>query len=273
MCDDIQIQYFSDVHTEFYTSNPGKIKRLNIRPEAKYLILAGDIGNPSTQTYTDFIALMSTMYEYVILVSGNHEYYAHKHACKLLDGYSDQLKGKEWINAVDARIRHVCSGFKNVLFLQNEVFAIPDTNIVVYGGTAWTNIKASEEQDIIRTVADYKCIPGFTPDICRQLHQAFVEELQRVLKESSYVHKSFVIVSHHLPSYTLIHPKYRQTDINSAFASDIIEANDEIICAWFAGHTHTAITKGKYYVNPIGYPGENIQNDFNKTAMVMVSTS
>jgi hypothetical protein len=80
------------------------------------------------------------------------------------------------------------------------------------------------------------------------------------------------VISHHLPSYTLVADHYKNLDppINSAFASEIPEAESPQIKAWVAGHTHTPMKLGKFHVNPFGYPTEAKKQSatFNKTFMV-----
>lgn len=263
-----KFQYFSDVHTEFYLSNPGKVSRFGIQAEGEYLILAGDVGNPFTQVYKDFLGTMSKMFKLVLLVSGNHEYYKSKHSLKCLGS----LEGKKWIDAVDEKIRSVCAEYDNVVFLQNETFTIPNTNILIYGGTFWTDIDATEEEYIVNCVQDYKQIPGFSVSLSRELHGASIKGLQNALAVhcSHDSNKVMVVISHHLPSYELIHPMYRGStiQINSAFASNVREAENERVVAWVAGHTHCPINLGKFYVNPKGYPGENAQTEFSKTFMI-----
>ena len=67
-----RIQYVSDLHLEFYN----KISfRSCVKPVAPYLALAGDIGKPGTNMYTNFLSYVSSNWEHVFYVAGNHEYY------------------------------------------------------------------------------------------------------------------------------------------------------------------------------------------------------
>jgi hypothetical protein len=72
--------------------------------------------------------------------------------------------------------------------------------------------------------------------------------------------KKVIVMSHHMPSYELIDTLYiskQYAMINCAFASDVSIADDSRIVAWVYGHTHKSYQNGKFYCNPIGYPGEN----------------
>jgi predicted phosphohydrolase len=250
----LQFQYFSDIHTEFIKHTPNKIYDFNIEVKAPYLLLAGDIGNPFTHIYERLLQLLSLKFKHIILVAGNHEYYQ----TKLTD---TTLSGNEWIEYVNQKIRSITKEFPNITFLQNEVYHIPDTNLSIFGGTFWTNVKAGEEDTIPYSISDYRLIPGFTVELSRELHSKACMALDRTLSE--YPTREFIVMSHHLPTYDLIHPKYQYTKINSAFATDIPCRTNHRILAWVAGHTHTPIQIEKYYVNPIGYPGENKNSSFN----------
>lgn len=65
----ISFQYFSDLHLERYigTGIP-KINQI-----ADNLILAGDIGHPTTKIYNEFFHTYSKKYNNIYLVHGNHE--------------------------------------------------------------------------------------------------------------------------------------------------------------------------------------------------------
>src|SRR5207247_410900 len=73
-----------------------------------------------------------------------------------------------------------------------------------------------------------------------------------------------VIVTHHLPSYQLQHPKYRALGtelLDTLFFSEILDKLDlSQVQYWFAGHTHESVSikyKGtNIIVNPYGYSKE-----------------
>lgn len=255
-------QYFSDVHLEFLNSIDS-INKFVIKPCAPYLIMAGDIDiicNPIRRKYSKFLEKLSSMFQYIFIVSGNREYYR-----------SIGKKGhtvKQWMDKIDDDIKIICQKFPNVIFLQNESFNIPNTNLMIFGSTFWSYIMPEEEQCIKQIVSDYKYIPHFTSRISRELFNQSIECLDKVLKENP--DKKFVVISHHLPSYELIHPRYRGCSFNSAFASSTLNAHNNNIVAWVAGHTHCPIEIGKFHVNPIGYPYENAFNDFNKVFTINI---
>ena len=69
-----------------------------------------------------------------------------------------------------------------------------------------------------------------------------------------------IVLTHHLPTYTLIHPKYEGHPLNYCFATNLEEMIQSPIRGWLCGHSHTAseveINAVKCALNPFGYPGE-----------------
>jgi len=263
---ELKIQFFSDVHTECYSGKEAKFLKLTkkIQPIGDILILAGDIGRVDHIYYRRFLQIISQKFQgkHVFLISGNHEYYHGESS----DSY------KDYIDHVHNNIRKIVSEFTNIIFLQNEIFDIPETDICVFGSTMWSDIFPNQEDFISKHVRDYEYIPEFTTKKCRELNKFAVESLVNVLKLN--YNKKFLIVTHHLPSFDLIETSKRfdsfYQNFNSAYATKIdstIVQNHNIL-KWFAGHTHYAQDMEKFHVNPIGYPGENSKQDFNKIVLV-----
>lgn len=49
-----------------------------IFPGKSYLALLGDIGNPCLVNYGYFIDYYSKLFEHILIIAGNHEYYSGK---------------------------------------------------------------------------------------------------------------------------------------------------------------------------------------------------
>lgn len=271
----IDFQYFSDVlHTELidYENPLFSSYLLKTNAKAPYLILAGDIGQPYSPKYHDFLSTLSWCFKRIFIIAGNHEYYKTKEAEEAIGGC---VKGVDWLNAIDTKIKEVTSVFPNVTFLQNSSFDIPETDITVHGGTFWTHILPIEEVTISTFVKDYKeSIPGLTIDLGRSLHQVAVNSLDETIKKARAANRRLVVISHHLPLYDLIDQKYKSlpahVSMNSAYVTNILSALDPVIVAWVSGNTfHEPIEKDHFYVNPIGYPGKTFtitsKNLYDKT--------
>lgn len=267
MSDKITFQYFSDVHLEFF-DNPQKIDLLNIKPYAPYLIIAGDIDNICNQVqhkYERFLTRISPLFKYVFIISGNHEYYDNHEYYKTIGENQNQDKDidfDKWLKYIEDNIRIITKKFDNIIYLQNESFDIPNTDIMIFGTTLWSKISKDEEYKVSSTLSDYTYIPNFNVNKSTELFNQSINLLTTALEKNK--DKRFIIISHHLPSYDLIPTKYKYSSYNSAYANNITFINDEHIVAWVAGHTHCPMESGKFHVNPIGYPKENMLINFNK---------
>jgi predicted phosphodiesterase len=73
----MKFQYLSDIHTEQYKSNHKKLKKIEtfIKLSAPYLLLAGDVDDPFSNLYKEFLSYLSSLFEYIFIIVGNHEYY------------------------------------------------------------------------------------------------------------------------------------------------------------------------------------------------------
>jgi hypothetical protein len=243
----LRLQYASDLHLEFLRGNPAALERLisGVERLAPTLILAGDIGNPFQPEYARFVGAMAERFERVLLVAGNHEFYGNAIAPTLL------------------RIEEVCSDWPNVVFLNNSVWEAGPVRF--FGGTMWSRISDSEKAEVRAIMNDFARIRDFGLDEYESEHVAFTEALSAELERS---HSPLVVVSHYLPSFRLIHPKYLGSSINSAFATEMAVADDARISAWFYGHTHTGRDGPRFFCNPIGYPGENFRPSLNRVAEI-----
>lgn len=257
-------QYVSDIHLEFYKDIPSFL------PAASNLILAGDIGNPYSLNYRDFLVNVSRNFGHIFLISGNHEYYKHSEK----NWKRNIPEGKttiEVMNEIDNHIREITKPYSNIHFLQNESFHFPNSELSIFGGTFWTNIPRRSYLAVERYINDYNAIPGFTPDVSNELHAAATAALESEIQKNPG--RKWIVISHHMPKNWLIVEKYQNCQYNAAFASDIEIADSPEIVAWIYGHTHTPSIQNKYYCNPIGYPRENPETVIDFTRSIIVDTS
>jgi len=237
------VQYVSDLHLEFRTGAQVDKIIANIHPYAPTLALAGDVGNPFYPSYELFLRAMSKRFDMVFVIAGNHEFY-----------------GKTLADVHD-KIHALVLQMPNVYYLNNELFVDDSLPIHIFGGTMWSVVKAEERDAVQMCLNDCHQICGFSIDNMKIWHQEFVDILGTAL--DAHTDKPFLVISHHLPSYELIHPDYRHSDINSAFATDVALANHPSIGAWIYGHTHKPRHGPRFFCNPVGYPGENQQPIYN----------
>jgi hypothetical protein len=216
------IQYTSDLHLE-------KGFKRNIIASKPYLILVGDIGYPNNDSYKDFLLNISSKFDKVFVVAGNHEY--------------DQNKN---VLEVNNKIENICNMRNNLFFLQQKTHKICETNnIKIAGCTLWSAF----------------------PKIKHRYHLEDKCWLYNTINENKESY--FVVATHHCPLYECINNKYNKDNKYnrmSYFASDqshILKKNNLLM--WIHGHSHynrnlniynTEIVSNQYgsYKNPLyGY--------------------
>ena len=247
-------QLASDLHLEFFTKIPKNVTEEEffsniITPLGKYLLLAGDIGNPKSIIYDKFIQWTSTKFRKVFLITGNHEYY-----------------GKT-ISEVD---RYLKEKYRqgNVIFLQRRGYRNED-GIIILGCTLWSDVNNFMVELLMN---DYKRIKlkqrPFRINMIDiiNLHLKHQLWLEHQLEKHS---GPIIVISHHLPSYDLIDEKYLDDQCNSGYASnlnDLLAKYKDKIIAWVYGHSHSSLAMSiegvGCYRNPRGYPKTE---DYNKS--------
>lgn len=240
-------QYISDLHLDHGNGNHNIDFANANNISADYLLIAGDIASPFTVEYSQFLKQIAPLYKHIFVIAGNHEYYV-----------KTRCEQKYTMQETEDKIRSLVEKYDNIHFLQNESFAIPDTDIIVYGTTLWTEIEDHDSYMVSCLISDYKCIPGFTVNKNNWLHHTAVVKLTQVIEENP--DKKLIVLCHHIPQKRLIHRKYRNLGaLNDAFASTVpILDKATNVHAVVYGHTHT-VNDGqndKYYCNPVGYPSE-----------------
>ncbi len=241
----MKIKYFSDLHLEFLNLKPEWVEHI-IKTDADILILAGDIGYPYKNSYSDFLIKINSKFKRIYLITGNHEYYSN---------YS--------MEQINIKIKEIIqdNSLENIKFLLNEYDDYEGYRFV--GTTLWTHI--SNPNYLIN---DFNQILGMTVEKYNLLHKDSVDFLTKTLNDN---HNTLpvIVVTHHLPSYELTDPKYESyAKYNQCFSSNLDYLIKRPIVGWFYGHTHSESFKEingvKLCCNPIGYPRENVQPDFNR---------
>lgn len=234
----IEFQVLSDLHLEFYKKLPINICNDHF-PKAPNLFLVGDIGHPLNTIWLEFIEWCDSKYERIFYVQGNHEPYEND------------------IDVITQYIREKLDQKPKFTFLERGVVGYLD-NYKVIGCTLWSE----QTYDIYQKMNDsqyiYKNGTYLSLNDLLDMHRKDKEWLE------SKVDSNTIIVTHHLPSFDLIHPKYKTpfyTDYSSAYASN---CNSIILKAklWIYGHTHIGSDvmfedKVRCISNPYAYPNES----------------
>lgn len=246
------IRYLSDLHLEFV--KPHKIDKFikNIPISANEIcILAGDIGNPYHPNYDTFMKFISKNFIKTFVIAGNHEYY-------------NKTKSIEQTNIY---LKSYFQEFNNITFLDNSFEHYE--NYCFVGTTLWSKITNPEYE-----INDVYKIPHFDWTTYNMLNDLSVKFLEEALQ----INKNCVVITHHIPSSSLIDEKYKTPKLlpyNQWFycdMDDLIKNHKDKIKCWIYGHTHTPaynlIHKIPFMCNSIGYPIENRKPDFQKISIL-----
>lgn len=248
----MKIQVFSDIHLEFYKTYP------KIKPQAKFLFLAGDIGKISDSNYTEFIEYCSKNWQNVFVVLGNHEFYHSKKSFdKLLHEY------KEFYD-----------NFSNVTLLEKDEIYLEDYRIL--GLTFWSFIE--DGYDIVNCTRKIK-VRYFdknenirTSSIGRENYNKLFETSKKWLDEMYNPNIKTIIITHHplTQENTLqqqfLNENHTKKRMNVFSTNYTFNPNEKLVC--ISGHTHYSHNfideNGVHYIsNQMGYNDELIKKHSN----------
>ena len=248
----MKLRYLSDLHLEFI--KPNKLEHfINKIPPGldEICILAGDIGNPYKSQYDTFINFISKNFKKTFIIAGNHEYY----------------NKKKTLYETNSFLENYFKQFDNISFLNNQ-YEIYE-NYCFIGTTLWSKIT-----NPMYKINDVYQIFKFNYIEYNKLNEECVEFLKDTLDDNN----NCIVITHHMPSESLIDIKYKTPEIlpyNQCFYCDMdefIKVNKYKIKCWFYGHTHTSskviINEIPFLCNPIGYPNENNKINFEESIMI-----
>ena len=252
----MKLQYCSDLHLEF-PENRTYLKLFPLKPEGEILLLAGDIVLFKQRLqHDDFFKWCSDNFEATYWIPGNHEYYQ-----------SD-------VTIVETPL---CEKIKtNVFLLNNQTVSYKNVELVL--STLWSNIPPQYEWEIQKNLNDFYQIKkhgnAFTVNDFNSLHGIDLAFLKNVILKPITLPRIFV--THHVPTFMNYPQKYRHSEINSAFATelyDLIETSNAAF--WIYGHHHNntnafEIGKTLMLTNQLGYVKQNEHHSFNRTAIIEI---
>ncbi len=248
----------SDLHFEFHPDGGRGFLRSLPDVEHDFAIIAGDLcGSPDSIEAS--LRLVARRFESVIYVLGNHECYggtiaqaaaAAEQACERIE---------------DGEIGHVS-------LLQTgsrlRVGSLGDDGIRVRGGTLWFPYRKNEPLGCEHHMTDFRVIRGLRDDVDKENR-----ECVRYLEDD--VAPGYVVVTHHLPGSSSVHPKYHGDPLNQFFmggAEHVIARNRPAL--WVHGHTHESVDyrigDTRVVCNPYGYHGREVNPKFNPALVVEV---
>lgn len=254
------IRVVSDLHLEAFRGRDISTLVIDFLPADErdadsVLVLAGDISADPNQL-VGFIREVESRFIRVIYVSGNHEYYRHE-----MDAWNATLEDRFIENLSNTTWGTSAVGY----------FELDDVRFIF--GTLWADGgKTLEEQARVGYgLNDFRVIRKglriFNVRDMQDIHREQKASIDRVLKDE--FDGVSVVVTHHLPSYRLCHPRFG-TEINGGFASNCedILAYDHAPALWIFGHSHDShddrMWKTRLVSNPVGYPREfGVDSEYN----------
>jgi predicted phosphodiesterase len=251
----MKIQIVSDLHLELQ-ANRDWIRANPILSRGDILLIAGDtICNKHKKKAAFFYKKIHKEFPFILSTMGNHEFYGSS----IQDVYP---KYEKWLSKNHLQLNNGICIHKQVKFIVSILWSFVPTDqvsIVQHGLNDYNYIYKSSNYE------DRKIIQVSDTNLFHQMSLYFIEE---ELKKP-FIGKT-VLLTHHLPSYQVISPQYKDSLLNAAFASrldDLIQENPHI-SLWVCGHSHerhiTRIGHTIIALNPLGYVSHYEQDDFKR---------
>lgn len=238
-----RVQVVSDLHFEFHADG-GRAVADELESDADVLVVAGDLSPCAGLAAA--LGLLCDRYPRVVFVAGNHEYYhsSPREVAQLRLQLEAQRPGLYW--------------------LEDEVVELCGARFV--GCTLWFR-QTGQAVQYRRLMRDFRLIADLEPWVYEK-SEASLEFLSREVRRGD------VVVTHHLPSWKSVGPRFAGAPLNAFFVHDaesLIAAAQPLL--WYHGHTHDSfdyrIGEARVLCNPLGYPHE-LNRNFNPNLIVEV---
>jgi predicted phosphodiesterase len=268
----IKLRIISDVHCEF---GPLDLPVME-GEDQQVLIVAGDLGVAAKPySYVPFLIEWSRRFRDVIYVLGNHEHYD----CSVVRS----------LDKIKERLRGSYEDILNVHVVNNEVVRVDNVSFVC--STLWASYDKQSPTTMYDAglwMNDHKKIrngPTNSPYLCKfraaDAYERFCEAINFIfptIEEEKAKGQRVVVVTHHGCSWQSVDPRYNTgvwAKLNGAYVSDL---DDDIVTTkpdiWVHGHVHNSldymIGDTRVIVNPRGYVGHQLNDDFDPTLVVEV---
>ncbi len=223
----------------------------SISKEADLLIFAGDVATTPGKIGEMFDQVRETNPTApIVYVVGNHEYYDAI--------FPDSIKG----------YKHAVKKTANAHLLDDEEFIF--NGISILGTTLWTDYDSQRcVAQAVFGMNDFDLISSWdkgkprkiTPEDFIKAHFSSKRWLSRQLEDNKNKGIKTVVVTHHMPSFSLISSHFKGSQLNGAFAVNCDQLiTDYEPALWIYGHTHgfkdVNLGNTRCVCNAYGYRGE-----------------
>lgn len=230
----MKLHVLSDLHIEGYHFD---IKQY--QTDSDVLVLVGDIGRidgEHKETLQQFLIDAKSMYDNVLYVAGNHEMY-----------FSDYFDTLDTLKEISDKA--------GIQFLQNEEVNIDGINF--FGSIFWTDMNSMlAAQETKQYLNDFRLITY--DNKTKLITPEFIYNENQKARGYLKLTKANVIITHHLPIWECVDPKWHMSTGNYGFVNTDLVTKGEL---WLFGHSHSSNDFWKdgtrFVSNQKGYGSEN----------------
>lgn len=251
----------SDLHLSFHNE---KILS-GLVPKSAVLAILGDVCEIKNYfRIKKFFEFVSSAWDYVLYVPGNHEFY-----------------GGEIEQSVDD-MRSYLKQFRNIIIMDNDLVSID--NVRYIGSTLWSGMNHRNPLTMLAAkdmINDYRYIKRkksgkevlITPEDTVDMFEKNVDFINKMIEISPF--ETNVILTHHAPSYKSVPSKFERNIANGAFVSDLeyLLCERTSVSVWAHGHTHSSsdymIETCRVVANPLGYTNEIYSDERKYTPLTV----
>ena len=241
----INFQLMSDIHIEYKNDDvPNPLDY--ITPSSDILILAGDIGSLyKYKQLNEFLKKLAALFKVVIYVPGNQEYYRPNDTYESIP-----------FQTLKARFNEIKLNIPNLHILDKSSIQIND--LLIIGCTLWSDAMINIPKFIVK-------IQEMNYTSYRKLYNEDLSYIKKMLSYCAVNNLKSLVISHHLPSYSLVPRNKLNWKFISMYASNIDYLFDDYhIDVWIAGHIHknfnTKIKNTRVMSNQMGKPKDNVSD-------------
>lgn len=187
-----------------------------------YRVLAacGDIC--SIDQMTVYLDKVSALYDYVLFVPGNHEYY-----------------GQE-MNSINTALDDINKQYDNVhIFIPGNERLLLRDDLMIHGTTLWADVYKGCRVNSKRTPIsiDNRLLDYIDMN---SLYDYAVEQLDNTIAISADRSLDTIVLTHHAPTLSVRNIYY--SNDHCGYVSDLTYLLADPLIAWVYGHTHSNIT-------------------------------